>query len=184
MACLAVGCSVGEGTGAISGMVTAEGCELPDPPYELQPSFFVGEVTGDALNLRVQRGSDLEGYADGLVIVVRDVDEVKRDRLGLPIRFEDDAEALVQATLHLNETCPTGFPSFFRTRPYAMMAVGGTITFDAVYAPNLDAGSTLIEARLDGVRFEDREIPEERNATLDGTFSFFYQRGSPAQRFP
>jgi hypothetical protein len=180
---LLAGCSVGEGQGELTANVTAAGCDVPQD-YALEPSLFTGEVTGDQLNLRIQRGSDLEGHADGLIVHVRDVDEVKADRIGLPLRFRDDSDALVQAVLYLNESCPSGFPDDFRTRPYAFLAVDGTITFDSIYAPNLDAGDTLVEARLEDVRFEDREEPEDRHAVLNGFFSFFYQRGSPAQRFP
>lgn len=177
-------CSVGQGQGDLRGDVTAEGCALPDPPYDLRPSFFTGEVTGDQLNIRVQRGSDLEGHSDGLILQVLDINDVRQDRIGLPVRFRDDPANPVQAVFYLNETCPTGFPDEFRTRPYAYLAVDGTITFEAIYAPGRDPGSTLIQAQLDEVRFEDRSEPTARNAILSGYFSFFYQRGSPAQRFP
>ncbi len=181
---LAAGCSVGGGQGELSGYVVAPDCDVDEPSYQLVPSFFSGEVTAEQLNIRVQRGSDIEGYADGLMIQVRDVNEVFRNRIGIPIPVMPEERALVQAVFYLNQTCPSGFPDFFDTQPVIMEGQSGTITFDAVYAPDIEAGATLIAAELDDVRFADAEHPERTNGALSGTFSFFYQRGSPAQRFP
>ncbi|MEC7520470.1 MAG: hypothetical protein VYE22_11420 [Myxococcota bacterium] len=180
----ALGCSVGQGQGELTGSVRALECGIDDDAYSLEPSFFGGEVTGGWLNIRVQRGSDLEQHADGLAIHVRDVNEVKQNRLGLPIPVEADHLALVQMSFYLNEACPSGFPSDHRLPPVVMEAVGGQIRFDSIYAPDLEPGDTLVEAELLNVTFTDRDDPEGRAATLSGTFSFFQQRGAPAQRFP
>jgi hypothetical protein len=180
-----IGCAVGEGQGAIGGEVTASDfCGLEGADYQLQPSLFTAEVTENQLNLRVQRGSAIEQAADGLIIHVADIDEVKRQRLGLPIPVERDWSGLVQMVLYLNETCEAGFPSEHRRRPVVMEAVSGSVRFDAIYAPDIDPGSTGIEAELVDVEFVDPTMPDLRRARLDGWFSFFYQRGSPAQRFP
>ncbi len=185
LALLAAGCSVGEGQGEIGGdVVASDFCMLDQPDYELVPSFFAGEVIETQLNIRVQRGSALEQFADGLAIQVLDVNEVKRQRIGLPIPLTGEDAALVQIIFYLNETCPAGFPNEHRRRAVVMEAVAGTITFDAIYAPDIEAGATGIEAELTDVRFIDPATPDERNATLSGSFSFFYQRGAPAQRFP
>lgn len=176
-------CSVGEGTGSATGSVVGPDCEVDEPDFDLQPSFFTGEVTGDQMNIRVQRGSDIEGFSDGMMFHVRDVNEVFETRLGLPITIEDDYRALVQSVFYLNETCKTGFPDEFRAQPLVLAARGGTITFRAIYAPDIEPGATLTEATFENVEFYDRDNPE-RSATLTGDFSFFYQRGSPAQRFP
>lgn len=182
---LAAGCSVGEGTGEIGGHVVAlDFCDLDEPEYELVPSFFSGEVTETALDMRIQRGSALEQFADGLFIHVRDTSEIRRQRIGLPIPLDGDPSSLVQIVFYLNETCESGFPSDHRRRPVVLEASAGTITFDAIYAPEIDTGATGIEAELTDVQFVDPATPEERHATLDGWFSFFYQRGAPAQRFP
>ncbi len=181
---LAVGCSVGGGQGDIAGSVVAPDCDVDVPDYDLAPSFFSGEVTGDQLDLRIQRGSDIEGYADGLIVQVRDVNEVFRNRIGIPIPVEPDEHALLQVVFYLNQTCPSGFPDFFTTQPVIMEGQSGSITFDSVYAPDIEAGSTLIAGALNDVRFAAAEDPERTHGALSGTFSFFYQRGSPAQRFP
>ncbi len=182
---LALGCSIGEGNGEIGGPVVAgDFCGLEEPDYQLYPSFFTAQVTGTALDIRVQRGSALEAYADGLFIHVRDTNEVRRQRIGLPIPLDGEHTSLVQMSFYLNETCEAGFPSEHRRRAVVLEAVGGTITFDAIYAPDIDAGATGIEATLTDVELIDAETPAERHATLSGWLSFFYQRGAPAQRFP
>ncbi len=178
-----VGCSIGNGAGELTGPVVGPDCEVDEPDYALQPSFFSGELTGEQMNIRVQRGSDLEGFADGLMIHVRDVNDVFRNRIGLPIEVTNEYRGLIRMSLYLNETCKTGFPDEFRSTPLILEGVGGTITFRAIYAPDIEPGATLTEAILEGVEFRDAEHPE-RSATLGGDFSFFYQRGSPAQRFP
>lgn len=184
-ALLAAGCSVGEGQGEIGGeVVVADFCDLDQPDYQLVPSFFAGEVIETQLNIRVQRGSALEQFADGLMIQVLDVNAVKSQRIGLPIPLTGADDALVQIIFYMNETCEAGFPNEHRRRAVVMEAVGGTITFDAIYAPDIDAGATGIEADLSDVRLIDEAMPDQRNATLSGSFSFFYQRGAPAQRFP
>ncbi len=182
---LLAGCSVGEGQGEIGGEVVAAGyCNLDRPDYELRPTFFGGEVTENQLNIRIQRGSRVESFADGLMLQVLDLNEVKSQRIGLPIPLTGEDTALVQIIFYLNASCDSGFPNELRRRPVAMEAVAGSITFDAIYAPDIDAGATQTAAVLTDVRFVDAGAPDQQNATLNGSFSFFYQRGSPAQRFP
>lgn len=183
-AAFALGCSVGGGEGEIRGPVLAADCDLEESSYELSPSFFGAEVTAEQLNLRIQRGSRIEGAADGLAIQVQDVNDIRMNRLGLPIDISDDYLSPVRAVFYLNATCRSGFPSAYRVVPVLLNATGGTIRFSAIYAPDLEPAAVLIEAELSDVRFTDPAMPEERRATLSGFFSFFYQRGSPSQRFP
>ncbi|MBX3270005.1 MAG: hypothetical protein KF729_07070 [Sandaracinaceae bacterium] len=177
-----LGCSVGGGEGSLGGAVSAPDCDVDVADYQLTPSFFSGEVTGAQLDLRIQRGSAIESDADGLMVQILDVNEVFQSRIGIPIPISPSERALLRAVLYLNETCKAGFPDFFDQRPLIMEAQSGAIVFSAVYAPDLDAGATLIAGELVDVRFSDHEQPD-RSAALSGTFSFFYQRGSPAQRF-
>ncbi len=181
---VAGGCSVGQGQGELSGYVVAPDCDIDEPAYDLSPSFFSAEVTARQLNIRVQRGSDIEGYSDGVMIQVRDVNEVFRNRIGIPIPVDPEDSSLLQAVFYLNQTCPSGFPDFFDTQPVIMEAQSGSIVFDAIYAPDIEAGAVLIEGELQDVRFAATDAPEVTNGSLSGHFSFFYQRGSPAQRFP
>ena len=131
-----VGCSVGQGQGELTADVRIEGlCDLDERDYPLAPSFFSGEVTEDQLNLRIQRGSQSEAAADGIIVHVQDVNDVKRQRIGLPIGIDADDRALVQIVLYLNGSCPFGFPQDeFEQNPVILEAVSGVITFRSIYA--------------------------------------------------
>lgn len=181
---LAMGCAVGQGKGEVNGWVTALDCGLERAPYKLAPTFFGGDLSGNQLTIQVRRGSRFLIFADGLVVQLRDVDLVQAS-LGQPLAVRDDRDALVSMVLYLADTCQAGFaPGSFRDAPVAIQATEGFITFDAVYGARSDPAEAETSARFDNVRFADRERPAEREALLSGSFSFFFQRGAPAQRFP
>jgi hypothetical protein len=141
------GCSVGGGEGEINGSAVAtDFCGLDNADYQLVPSFFSAELVEGSMSLRVQRGSELEQFADGLMILVRDVNDIKQARIGLPVRLDGDWLSPVQMTFYLNDSCPAGFPSDHRRRAVMMEAVGGTITFNEIYAPDLEPRAPGIEA--------------------------------------
>jgi hypothetical protein len=178
LALLSVGCSVGHGTGDVSGEVEVAGCAIATS-YQLNPTAFFAQAVEDLLRIRVQRGSDLEVRSDGIAILVEDASLIKEAYLGQSLDVASDSEPRVDVSVFLNESCPPG-----RDRtPVALSAVSGTIRFRDIYAPEVDDEDVRIRARLENVRFEDPRNPE-RNATLSGDFDFLYVRGSPAQRFP
>lgn len=177
-ACLLAGCSIGHGTGEISGTVSIPSCR-PEGPYELRPTVFFAEAAEQVLEIRVQRGSDIEGQSDGISILVDDAALVKRDLIGQDLQIGVDAAPRVDVTLYLNDTCPAA-----RDRtPVALSAVSGGIRFGAIYAPTVNKKQVRIAADLISVRFEDPR-DATRFAVLSGEFDFLYVRGSPAQRFP
>ncbi|UJR80468.1 hypothetical protein [Sandaracinus amylolyticus] len=194
IATLIASCSVGQGTGELVGSVLDPLCELDEPAYSLNPTFFSADVIEDRgdpdddianrLSMRIQRGSFREGESDGLVVLVQDANELQRSFLGVPIPLSALAEAPVKMTLYLNETCDSGFPREFWRIPLILQAYSGTITFDAIYAPDIDSTETEISATFTDVVFDDPERPGERTARVSGSFTFFYQRGRPAQTFP
>lgn len=187
-------CSVGQGAGEIGGVVHDTLCEVEEPDYQLDPTFFSADVVEDrgdsageiarGLSMRIQRGSFREGDSDGLLVLVRDANEIARASLGTPIEITGTADSPVQLTLYLNQTCESGFPDEFWQIPLVIGAHAGTITFDAIYAPDIASDETEISATLTDVLFVDPERPTERFALFSGTFRFFYQRGRPAQLFP
>jgi hypothetical protein len=193
---LVLACSVGQGQGQAHGSVLVRDCSVDIPAYDLAPNFFVADFIEEpetliglrrrAVTLRVQRGSYAEDTSDGLAIFVRSVDEIQNALIGVPIPLGPAEERpLVTMTLYLGASCPSGRPnSDYFIVPATLGAVAGTITFDAVYAPNIAGSGLEFAAHFDGVRFESVDTPEDRHAELDGQFSFFYQRGRPAQRFP
>ena len=174
---LAGSCSVGHGTGDISGRVEVAGCNTT-PRYELRPTAFFAQSVEDLLNIRVQRGSDLEVRSDGLAVLVSDASRIKEDFLGVPVDVTSK-DPMVKVSVFLNESCPPG-----RDRtPVVLGAVSGTVRFDAIYAPEVDDDEVQIHAELENVRIVAPRN-DERSATLSGWFDFLYTRGSPAQRFP
>lgn len=189
---LVTACSVGQGSGEIGGVVHDALCEVDEPDYQLGPTFFSADVVEDRgdsamgrrLSIRIQRGSFREGDSDGMLVLVRDANEIARTSLGVPIEITGASDAPVQLTLYLNETCESGFPDEFWQIPLVIEAHGGTITFDAIYAPDIDSEATEISAVLTDVLFVDPLRPDERFARFSGSFRFFYQRGRPAQLFP
>ena len=180
MVLLAAGCSVSTGEGEASGTVSAPGCDLVNATYTLDPTFFAASVVEGQLEIRVQRGSDFEDKSDGFVALVRNASLVRREHIGLPIDLADLDDGLATMTLYLNETCP---PSR-RTPPVAYQARSGTLVFQNIYAPAVDADDVEIAGHFQDVRFVDPSAPNTRFAVLSGRFRFLYNRGRPAQRFP
>lgn len=180
LAALLAGCSVGHGDGEVDGVVAIEGCRR-EGPYQLRPTAFFAEAAEQVLKIRLQRGSDIEVYSDGIGVLVEDAAEVRRAYLGvdIPVGADVGDTPRVDVTLFLNESCP---PDRDKT-PVTLSAVRGTIRFTSIYAPQVDKDDVRIAAELTGVRFEDPRV-DDRWAILNGRFDFLYVRGSPAQRFP
>jgi hypothetical protein len=172
-------CSVGHGTGSITGTVNIDGCK-EEGPYSLAPDAFYADTAEQLLSIRVQRGGDIEGYSDGIAVLVKDAALIKKQLLGTTIELSARIEPLVGVTAYFNETC-------FSDRdkvPVLLEAVSGSIRFDAIYAPLVDKSEVRISATLDSVMFRDVERPNQRWAQLGGSFDFLYVRGAPAQHFP
>lgn len=178
----------------MTGSVRIDECLLDSDTFDLGIDFFAAEFVGEPenvvpverlrmLNIRLQRGSWRESDSDGLLITVRDVNEMATSLLGTPIAVEDVAEAPVYITLYLGQTCESGFPRAHWVRSAILAADGGTITFDEIYAPSLGDADAEIAARFTDVHFSDVGDPDGREALLSGEFRFVYQRGRPAQRF-
>jgi len=182
------GCSAGIGDGSVMGAVWAPECGLAGEPYDLRPNFFSADPTLDFLDIRVQRGSDFEDVSDGMGISVRSASEVAAN-IGTPIELHDplnlprvppDERPLAAMSVYLNDACPIDRD----TIPVAYQAVSGSLTFDAIFAPMAPTTDLEITGRFTDVRFEDPSAPGTRYATLSGFFSFIFNRGRPAQRFP
>lgn len=194
----AFGCSVGKGEGELrSERLFAEGCH--DGPFDLQPDFFGAQPYRDTLNIRIQRGADLDELSDGLKVLVTDIPRVE-DHLGIPLQVglppsvtppgipitANPDPPIVHATLYLHRSC--------HEQNIALYAISGTITFHAIF--NGDPSETkskhrLTEAELSIVVADPRDmppsgepIPEDRTSLLEGRFRFYFERGQPAQPFP
>lgn len=195
-------CSLGEGTGTVeSARLYAEDCW--DGRYDLVPDFFAAEPFRDTMHIRVQRGSDLIEFSDGIDIVVNGVADV-RGRLGeaLPVTLppgvappgfpegslcEGCTEHPVHMSVYLLQSC--------HNANKVLYALSGTMTFEELFSgdPNEDdAAEKLTKATFDVLIGDPQKIipggpdagtiPDQ--SRLTGSFEFFFQRGQPAQPFP
>ncbi|MBO6938672.1 MAG: hypothetical protein JJ863_27135 [Deltaproteobacteria bacterium] len=176
MALAFAGCSVGVGSGEVTGTVIAPQCDL-DGDFSLNPDFFSASAFEEQLTIRIQRGGDFAIDSDGISIVVLDA-TMESERLGTPIAITAEDEAPVSMSLYLNDRCPVDEDML----PVFLEATEGTITFDQIYAPEVDGGQRQTSGTFTGVVFTDGR--GERMATLDGEFSFLFERGRPGQPFP
>jgi hypothetical protein len=87
LACAVSGCSVGAGTGEVTGTAELAGC-FPEGAYVLAPNAFFAQATEQLLTMRIQRGSEIENESDGLAVSVRDSAEIAESWLGrdIPLR--------------------------------------------------------------------------------------------------
>lgn len=191
-------CSVGTGSGSITGSLSLHDCGVEVTDYDLRPSFFVasyvrtlGAVDGEnapIATIRVQRGSYRESFSDGILVTVNDVNELVRSHLEEPIPLTQidrhRERPLVDVTFYAGESCDAGYPAEFWRLPGILHAERGAILFHALYAPDLDRENTEISAESLDVEFASTDAPSTRRARLSGFFRFFYQRGAPAQDFP
>lgn len=171
-------CSVGHGTGDISGTVQVAGCRQAGR-YDLSPTVFFAQATEQLLRIRVQRGGDLEVKSDGIAILVEDASLVKEEHLGEALSLVPGTEPRIDMSVYLNESCEPGRDQ----TPVVLGAVSGTIRFDKIYAPQVKKDEVEISVTIENARFEDPRNAD-RWAELSGDFDFLYVRGSPAQRFP
>lgn len=87
------GCSLGQGEGSVhSDELYAKDCWCST--YDLRPDFFAAVPYRDTLQIRVQRGTDLQEVSDGLAVLVDDVEAIrgslldKKLSVGLPLGVE------------------------------------------------------------------------------------------------
>lgn len=178
--CLAAGCSVGTGAGSATGVINVPQCELENSSYSLDPTFWAGEfVVDDQLELRMQRSGAIESASDGVRLLVQDPTRIKQELLGVPLDLSE-LTPMVSMSLYLNDTCPVEFDRI----PVNYESVSGTVTFQAMYAPELDDDDLRITASWTGVRLEADARSGDHYAEIDGALNFVFNRGRPAQRYP
>lgn len=192
------GCETGSGTGEVSSeQLFIEDCV--NGPYNLSPSFFGASpfLPADTMEFRVQRGDDIVDFSDGLIGLVRGVQNIREFGLGqaLPLgvtdatlpfgSFETGVIPPVTLSLYLHDYC--------HSRTGTVYSVGGTITFTALFSGDLNEtnpDNLLTEATFSADMADPRYIrrdgtyPPELVSRVTGNFSFLFQRGQPAQPFP
>jgi hypothetical protein len=199
LAWLACGCTTGEGNGD----VTSEQLYVRDcwnGEFDLQPTFFASNPFSDETQvIRVQRGDNLVEVSDGLMVLVNDTQAIRDSMLGQPIPVGlaagvsppgvplelDPNPALVNIALYLHDSC--------HTQNATLHAIDGEITFDRLFSgvinePN--GSDRLTEASFTANFADPRDLaPGETQddsviSEVTGNFTFFFQRGQPAQPFP
>ena len=192
-----LGCSVGEGEGWVhSDQLYVETCVNGE--FDLGPDFFgANSFRGDALQIRVQRGDNIEELSDGLQVLVNNLPTLRAtvgqsvkvgmpvgvSPPGVPITYNPDPPPVSMA-LYLHRSC--------HVQNGTVYSVDGNITFKSIFSgdPNEeDSDDRLTEATFD-VNFADpRQLvgagmdDPSLKSQVTGYFRFFFQRGQPAQPF-
>lgn len=200
LALFSAGCTVGEGEGSVtSDRLIVRNCW--DGPFDLRPTFFAANAfNGDQLAIRVQRGDNNQEVSDGLAVSIRDLQSIRSKSLGQPVPVDvppgvhppgvawstEENPATVSLSLYLHDSC--------YQQNGALYSVAGSITFKRLFSGN--PNETVGENRLTEAEFEDVTFADPRDANVDGSFddkvvsrvsgrfSFYFQRGQPAQPFP
>ena len=192
------GC-VGQGIGEVkSDWLTVTDCW--QGPFDLGPDFFAAVPYRDTLQIRVQRGSDLQEVSDGVAVLVNDVPTIRETSLGqdldvgLPPKLLKEiapgvdfgAPPPVSLALYLQFSC--------HNQNVVLYAMEGSINFTELFSgdPNETVGAEkLNEAAFDVLVADPRdavpgtlEVPAELQSQLTGNFRFHFQRGQPGQPFP
>jgi hypothetical protein len=180
LAVAASSCNPGAGAGEARGLVTVRDCGLVDAPFDLAPDFFVAEGQRGGLHVRIQRGSDLPLRSDGLWIDVLSSRALIEAGLGTPVPVASGSrEDAVKVSVYLNDSCPADRGE----TPVVLEGIGGAVRFSELYDPEAD-GPPAIVGTLEDITLVDPAAPDDRRATLSGSFDLLYNRGRPAQRFP
>ena len=194
-----LGCTVGEGEGRVSSEhIWVAGCW--NGAFELSPDFFgANPDPGESLTIRVQRGDNIEDVSDGLIVLVNDLPEVRKQLgkdldvgmprgvtpSGMPIMFQENPPK-ISLSLYLHNSCHLQNGTIYSTE--------GTINFSSLFSGDPNESSS--EARLTDATFDakfadprelvDLKTEDERAAVtsrVTGNFHFFFQRGQPSQPF-
>lgn len=209
------GCSLGQGEGDVqSNALIARDCW--EGEYDLQPDFFaaVPVPTQETLNIRVQRGTDIQEVSDGLAVLVQDLQEIRgfvdadgvqhEGKLNVPLAVTLSPGILppgatfpsppplgqpaVHMALYLQRSC--------HSQNSVLYAVRGSITFHSIFSgdPNeTDAVNKFTDAEFSVHMGDPRDAPEgmpadqipsDRQSLVTGFFRFYFERGQPGQPFP
>ncbi|MCP4680497.1 MAG: hypothetical protein GY854_34445 [Deltaproteobacteria bacterium] len=192
---VASSCSTGAGDGRVWGSVDLPGCGIETDNFDMDIDFFAADYYENTLRIRLQRSGQDPTFADGVLLIIRDVEEMaEADETEYPIHVEPDLDTFIQegpdagqpttasgspaqVALYLNRTCPDS--------RFAFTHGAGTLQMESIYVPNKQkriAGSFHFE-------FIDHRYWESAEdfgpyVNINGEFDFNYSRGKPAQTFP
>ncbi len=194
-----LGCTVGQGEGHVkSDHLYVSGCW--NGPFDLEPDFFGANPDQEtSLTIRVQRGDNIEDVSDGLIVLVNDLQDVRKHLNedipvgmprgvtppGVPVVYNPNPPK-VSLSLYLHNAC--------HQQNGTIYSVSGSINFSSLFSGDLNEGSS--ENRLSKAKFtasfaDPRELDDAPDAaaaaaltsTVTGDFDFYFQRGQPSQPF-
>jgi len=192
-----LGCTVGEGRGFIqSDRLYIEDCW--NGPFDLNPDFFAANpFRRETLQIRVQRGDNIEEQSDGMIVLVNDLAELRSTSLGQPIPvglpvgvtppgmpvIVNPDPPKVSLSIYLHNSC--------HEQNAAIYSISGAIVFDSLFNgdPNdSDTRDRLTRATFTAQFGDPRQVsadnpPEGLVSQVRGEFEFYFQRGQPAQPF-
>lgn len=197
------GCSLGQGEGDVkSDALFARECWFDS--YDLKPDFFAAVPYRSTLNIRVQRGTDLQEVSDGLAVIAEDVDVIREKYIDKPLSVTlspgvyppgtepaeppQGGQPAMGLALYLHRSC--------HNQNIVLYAVDGTVTFHSLFSgdPNeADAAEKYTDAEFDVWMGDPRDapvggaadaIPKESQSHVTGFFRFYFERGQPGQPFP
>lgn len=195
---LALGCTVGEGEGWVrSDRLYIENCW--NGPFDLNPDFFAANpYRRESLQIRMQRGDNIEEQSDGLTVLVNDLQTLRQNlgqpvSVGLPVGVtppgvpvqQVDEPPKVSLSVYLHNSC--------HVQNAVVYSISGEIRFASLFSgdPNeASAEDRLTEASFEATFADPRLVagvddPDPKVSSLvSGQFRFYFQRGQPAQPFP
>jgi hypothetical protein len=134
-------CSLGEGSGQITGTLDIPNCW--SGTFDLKPDFFAGVPSRNSLQLRIQNGGDYETFSDGVSILIDDVHIIRGDNgqpgyLGQPLAVSlppsvvppgvpitpNPNPAMVHMSLYLTRTCHIQDPALYALDQVALTGNG------------------------------------------------------------
>jgi len=187
-------CGAQDGTGKTKGTLDIKDCWTGD--FDLAPDYFAAMPYRNAIQIRLQRGSDFETFADGLVILVNDTSKIRPGPgfagrynqdlpvslppgvvpPGTPIKATPDP-APVHMNVYLQRTC--------RTLQVSLYAVDGVLleadeTCGQRVATPLDCSSTATPRPVGRSTIRFTHLPsgniEDSNAAerlVEGSFDIY-----------
>ena len=168
-AMLAPACSQGEGAGKVVGTLNVPNCWTG--PFELTADFLAGVPFREALQLRIQSGSDFQSFSDGMSILLSDINKVRPDPAnnfagrygqpllvdlppevtppGIPVKAKADP-AFVSFALYLQKSCRTQNVTVYAVEEVSI-PTDGTCTAAPMMGADPTVGCDPNKAGPDGV---------------------------------
>ena len=151
-------CSQGEGAGKVAGTLNVPNCWTG--PFELSADFLAGVPFREALQLRIQSGSDFQSFSDGMSILLSDINKIRPDPAngfagrygqplvvdlppevtppGVPVRAKADP-AIVSLSLYLQKSCRTQNVTVYAVEEVSIPS-DGTCTANAMMGADPTVG--------------------------------------------